>query len=207
MGEMGDPNPPEDDTSDAQVADHGNVQLEEAASDVNTGADPGGVQPENIARVRGDQPLVLITGATGFIGMHILNELVQAGEYRVRAVVRDAKGVKQLESMHPQPRIQLDIVKANIRGHNGFTGLLADCSYIIHGTNPTLALLTRELSEDDIVRKSAEVRYIQLNSIQFISSTHQHFIPTTTCTLCAGKWDGQKTVLMNVRPLTITIKL
>ena len=159
---MGGPNPPEGDTSDTQVADHGNVQLEEAASDVKTGADPGDVQPENIARVRGDQPLVLITGATGFIGMHILNELVQAEEYRVRAVVRDAKGEKLLGALHPQGRIPAEVVRANIWGHNGFTGLLADCSYIMHVTNPTMALLSRNLSEDDIVKQSAEVRYNEL---------------------------------------------
>ena len=191
MAEVGDPNPPEGTTSDDKVADPSNVQLEETVVqpvDVQpVDVQPVDVQPVDVQAVdvqavdvqpvaapeddvqvadargaRGDMPLVLITGATGFIGMHILNELLMAGEYLVRAVVRDSNGEKQVAAVNPNARYPVEIVRGNIWGSGGFAGLLDDCSYIIHVTNPTLALLNRKLPEEEIIKKSGDVRYTKM---------------------------------------------
>ena len=43
----------------------------------------------------GGPPRVLLTGATGLIGMHILNELLKAGKYLVRAFVHHMSKVTE----------------------------------------------------------------------------------------------------------------
>ena len=37
------------------------------------------------------RPVVLVTGATGYIAMHIVQQLLDTGEYQVRGTIRDLK--------------------------------------------------------------------------------------------------------------------
>jgi len=37
------------------------------------------------------RPIVLVTGATGYIAMHVVQQLLQGGGYRVRGTVRSLK--------------------------------------------------------------------------------------------------------------------
>ena len=36
-------------------------------------------------------PIVLVTGASGFVAMHIIKQLLEQGKYRVRGTVRSTK--------------------------------------------------------------------------------------------------------------------
>ena len=36
-------------------------------------------------------PIVLVTGASGFVGAHLIKQLLEQGRYRVRGTVRDKR--------------------------------------------------------------------------------------------------------------------
>jgi dihydroflavonol-4-reductase len=67
---------------------------------------------------RGD--LVFLTGATGFVGSHVLRELLEAG-YRVRALRRS-----------PQRGAGVEWVSGDLRDVGAFAGALRDCRYLVH---------------------------------------------------------------------------
>jgi dihydroflavonol-4-reductase len=65
--------------------------------------------------------LVFLTGATGFVGSHVLQELLAAG-YRVRALVRD-----------PATRIPgCETIAGDLERAGELTPALRDCRYLVH---------------------------------------------------------------------------
>lgn len=65
--------------------------------------------------------LVFLTGATGFVGNHVLRELLNAG-YRVRALVRDASA--RLDGCDP--------VLGDVRHAGELVAALRGCRYLVH---------------------------------------------------------------------------
>jgi dihydroflavonol-4-reductase len=73
---------------------------------------------------RGDR--VFLTGATGFVGSHILRELLAAG-YAVRALERDGSVIASRSKDEP-----LERVTGDLRNVGGFARALRDCRYLVH---------------------------------------------------------------------------
>lgn len=71
-----------------------------------------------------DRPLVFLTGATGFIGGHVLAALRSAG-YRVRALARDADAAARL---HPDA----ETVLGDLRHTGEVAGAMEGCRYLVH---------------------------------------------------------------------------
>ena len=86
--------------------------------------------------------LVLVTGATGFIGFRTLVETLKAG-YRARAAVRNEGGVKKIKAAKSmQPYLsQVDFVLVpDIIKEGAYSAAVKDVDYIIHLASPTTNL-------------------------------------------------------------------
>ncbi|MBU2455304.1 MAG: NAD(P)H-binding protein, partial [Proteobacteria bacterium] len=76
-------------------------------------------------------PLILITGATGYIGGRLVLRLLKAG-YRVRAM---ARSMDKIKGRSWQPSSNLELVSADLLDPESLKGALKDCDiayYLVH---------------------------------------------------------------------------
>jgi NADH dehydrogenase len=69
--------------------------------------------------------LILVTGANGFVGSHVVRALVEGGE-RVRAMVRDVRGAKALEG------VDCELVHGDVTDPDSLAGAVAGCESLVH---------------------------------------------------------------------------
>ena len=82
--------------------------------------------------------LVLVTGASGYIAAHIIQQLLEQG-YRVRGTVRnlnDDKKVSALKNIFKNPKFPLELVEANLLNENSWTNAVKDCTIVLHTASP-----------------------------------------------------------------------
>lgn len=92
-----------------------------------------------------DRPLVFVTGATGFLGRHLVKDLCDQG-YLVRALVRDPQSPASL-SLDPRAEKQV----GDISDPETLKGMMAGCRGLFHcagkvSRNPDDALLMHEVN-------------------------------------------------------------
>jgi nucleoside-diphosphate-sugar epimerase len=82
------------------------------------------------------QELVFITGATGFIGSQVLQNVLRAG-HRARISVRKAAQIGELGEIFTSHTDQLDFVTIpDFTASNAFDEVLDDVTYLIHVASP-----------------------------------------------------------------------
>ena len=72
---------------------------------------------------------VFLTGGSGFVGSHVLRELLLSG-YAVRALSRDSKGERILQIAGPHA--DCTIVAGDLQSPGSFARALEGCTYVIH---------------------------------------------------------------------------
>src|ERR1043165_5269572 len=95
-------------------------------------------------------PTVLVTGATGFIAGHCVEELLRHG-YAVRGTVRDAAtaDVAHLRAIAQNTGGSLELAEATLDDDKGWDEAAAACDCVWHLASPVPARLPRD--EDDLV--------------------------------------------------------
>ena len=88
---------------------------------------------------------VLVTGATGFIGLHCCSQLLDAG-YAVRGTVRNlarADEVRAAMEKAGSPVEQLELVAADLLSDDGWDDAVKGCQYVLHVASPLLLACRR----------------------------------------------------------------
>lgn len=82
------------------------------------------------------QPLIFITGATGFIGSHVVGQSLEAG-YRVRLSVRKEAQISTLRKLFSEHTANLDFaVIPDFTSPARFNKVLEDVTYVFHLASP-----------------------------------------------------------------------
>ena len=84
-------------------------------------------------------PLVLVTGATGYIASHAVQQLLASGKYRVRGTVRSLKNeekVKELKGLVPDAKYPLDLCEADLQNEESWPPAVQGCKYVLHIASP-----------------------------------------------------------------------
>ena len=99
---------------------------------------------------------VLVTGASGFIGLHCIAQLLQAG-YQVRGSLRSRARESEIRnalSKVVNAEIRLEICELDLLKDDGWDDAVSGCDYVMHVASP---LLDREpKDQDEIIRPAHE---------------------------------------------------
>ena len=80
-------------------------------------------------------PLALVTGATGYIATHVIQQLLLSGNYRVRGTVRSLKNeekVKALKELVPDAKYPLDLCEADLQNKESWPPAVQGSKYVFH---------------------------------------------------------------------------
>ena len=104
-----------------------------------------------------DTPVVLVTGASGFIASHVLKVLLQDGRFRVRGTVRDAENeakVRPLYELVPNASHPLELVSAELANEESWKNAVKDCTYVLHLASPFPSKLPK--NEDSVIQPAVQ---------------------------------------------------
>lgn len=102
-------------------------------------------------------PSVLVTGGSGFVGVHCIVQLLQAG-YRVRTTVRSLTREADVRAMvktgGAEPGERLSVVAADLMSNAGWAEAVAECDYVLHVASPFPVGAPKH--EDDLIAPARE---------------------------------------------------
>lgn len=100
------------------------------------------------------QPLVLVTGITGFVGSQIGLQLLEAN-YRVRGTVRSLQNKEKLEPIRALPNQQnLELVEADLLQREVWDKAVEGCDYILHVASPFPTVTPKD--ENTLIKPAVE---------------------------------------------------
>jgi dihydroflavonol-4-reductase len=99
--------------------------------------------------------LVTVTGASGFIALHCVRELLERG-YRVRGTVRSRTSEQSLRTalLPLEPGERLSFVEANLTNDRGWQQALDGAKYVLHVASPLPK--TPPKDEEELIRPARE---------------------------------------------------
>ncbi len=100
--------------------------------------------------------LVTVTGASGFIALHCVRELLQEG-YRVRGTLRSLDkepAVRAALALDEEADSRLSFVVANLLEDDGWPAAVEGARYVLHIASPAPAAPTE--NEDELIRPARE---------------------------------------------------
>jgi len=105
-----------------------------------------------------DRPLVLVTGASGYVGSWCVAALLVAG-YRVRGTVRDLKDQAKISFLRNLcPGAQggpLELIEADLLDPLCWPAAVTGCTFVLHVASPFV--LEEPQNEDVLIKPAVEV--------------------------------------------------
>ncbi len=102
------------------------------------------------------ETLVLVTGASGYIAGHCVNELLEHG-YRVRGTVRnlsDPHKTEHLRALGEKHGATVELVEADLSQDHGWAQAVEGCNYVMHVASPFPAAMPDD--ENEIIRPAVD---------------------------------------------------
>ncbi len=111
--------------------------------------------------------LVLVTGGSGFIGVHCIVQLLQAG-YRVRTTIRAQARAEDVRTMLIRAGITVAYIEANLSfavadllADHGWAEAVAGCDYVLHVASPFPAAEPKDENELILPAREGSLRVLR----------------------------------------------
>ena len=128
---------------------------------------------------------VLVTGASGFIAGHCVEELLRHG-YAVRGTVRDlarTEKVAHLTALAAELGGRLDFVAARLDSDQGWAEAVAGCAYVLHVASPNPPAVPRD--ENEVIRPAVDGT-LRVLRVAATSGTVRRVVLTSSSSAIAG---------------------
>lgn len=100
---------------------------------------------------------VLVTGGTGFVGIHCILLLLQQG-YKVKTTIRSinkkSKVLDMLETQGIKPFDDLTFIEADLTDDKGWEDAVKNCTYVLHVASPIFLTLPKD--ENEMIRPAVD---------------------------------------------------
>lgn len=138
---------------------------------------------------------VLVTGASGYLAMHVVKQLVDSGEYIVRGTVRSLandKKVKPLKDLSSEnAKYPLELVEADLTKKETWPQAVKDCSYVIHVASPFPLEIPAD--EMEVIRPAVEGTTNVLEACAKTKGGVKRVVLTSSCAaVYAGRLQEEK---------------
>lgn len=132
---------------------------------------------------------VLVTGATGFIGLHVISGLLQAG-YKVRGTIRTPAREKEVISALKNKGVdctQIELVQADLLAADSWESAVKGCDYIQHIASPFMVGVPKH--EDEMVKPAVE----GVKNVVSAGIRHQvkKIVLTSSCAAITQTYEGK----------------
>jgi len=139
-----------------------------------------------------DMPLVLVTGATGFIAGWIVKLLLEDG-YRVRGTVRSLKNMERLEHLIKMSEAnddRLELIETTLQSSaEKWAAATKDCEYVIHVASPFP--VTQPKDEQELIAPAVAGTLSVLNACLVTPSVVRVIITSSIASVIGG-WEKEK---------------
>jgi nucleoside-diphosphate-sugar epimerase len=140
------------------------------------------------------RPMVLVTGATGYIAGHCIHELLEHG-YRVRGTVRslaDPAKTEHLRRMATELGGSLDLVEADLTSDRGWREAVAGCAYVLHVASPFPAAVPKD--EMEVIGPAVDGTKRVLEACTEAGTVKRVVMTSSVAAVASGHTEGQGTV-------------
>lgn len=100
---------------------------------------------------------VLVTGGTGFVGVHCILQLLQKG-YNVKTTVRNLKRKEEVFEMLKNGGVNLfdglEFIEADLTNDNNWDEAVSGCKYVLHVASPIFLSLPKD--ENELIRPAVD---------------------------------------------------
>jgi len=99
---------------------------------------------------------VLVTGGSGFVGVHCLGQLLEQG-YETRTTVRSLRREADVRAMLDRGGVdhdRLEVVEADLLADDGWDKAASGCDYVLHVASPFPAVQPKD--DDELIRPAVE---------------------------------------------------
>lgn len=99
---------------------------------------------------------VLVTGATGFIGLHCVAQLLGQG-YAVTGTLRSASRIDEVKQAMIEQQLATDnlsFVEADLLKDEGWDAAVKDCDYVLHVASPFIVGVPKD--ENELIKPAVE---------------------------------------------------